>query len=114
VSRYVRLDALDEIERTMTNLLRSARGRAVQVPHEVLEPYDGKPALRPHTIPGWWQVWSGGICIALLSHREMLTCGRFVDCHGCGEGDHDGHPCLREPGHDGPHNWRGAETKGGG
>lgn len=24
------------------------------------------PALRPHTISGWWQVWSGHVCIALL------------------------------------------------
>jgi len=71
VSRYVRLDALDEIERTMANLMRSARGRAVTVPDEVLEPYDGKPALRPHTIPGWWQVWSGGLCIALLTPDDV-------------------------------------------
>jgi hypothetical protein len=34
-------------------------------------PHDGKPRLRPHTIPGWWQVWSGGICIALLSDEDI-------------------------------------------
>lgn len=34
-------------------------------------PHDGKPRLRPHTIDGWWQVWSGGICIALLSNEDV-------------------------------------------
>ena len=29
------------------------------------------PALRPHTIPGWWQVWSGYICIALLTPEDV-------------------------------------------
>jgi hypothetical protein len=41
-------------------------------------------------------------------HRVVTTCGRFVSCGGCDEGDHDGHPCLLPPGHDGEHNWRGA------
>lgn len=30
-----------------------------------------KPALRPHTIPGWWQVWSGYLCIALLTPSDV-------------------------------------------
>ncbi len=33
--------------------------------------HDGAPAVRPHTMPGWWQVWSGGICIALLTPRDV-------------------------------------------
>jgi hypothetical protein len=39
----------------------------------------GGPALRPHTIPGWWQVWSGHICIALLRPEDVapvLVAGR--------------------------------------
>lgn len=71
MTRHVRLDALDEIERTMANLFRSARGRAVNVSEELIEPYDGKPALRPHTIPGWWQVWSGSTCVALLKPEDV-------------------------------------------
>lgn len=37
--------------------------------------------LRPHSIPGWWQVWSGNICVALLRPEDvaMLT--------GSGEGN---------------------------
>lgn len=71
MSDHIPMTALDEIERTMRNLLRCAREKAVHVPTEVLEPYDGKPALRPHSIPGWWQVWSGGICIALLTPEDV-------------------------------------------
>jgi hypothetical protein len=40
-------------------------------PQEVLGTNDGIPNLRPHTIPGFWQVWSGGICIALLSPEDV-------------------------------------------
>lgn len=40
-------------------------------PEEVVEPHDKLPPLRPHTIPGWWQVWSGGICIALLAPDDI-------------------------------------------
>jgi hypothetical protein len=84
MSRYVRLDRLDEIERTFRNLMRSARGAAVDVPDEVIEPYDGKPALRPHTIQGWWQVWSGGTCIALLTPADVavLSNGLPTDTEG--------------------------------
>lgn len=32
---------------------------------------DGGPALRPHTIKGWWQLWSGHICIALLRPEDV-------------------------------------------
>jgi hypothetical protein len=34
-------------------------------------PFDGKPRLRPHSIPGWWQVWSGGLCIQLLTPEDV-------------------------------------------
>ncbi len=40
-----------------------------------LPPHDGKPRLRPHTIKGWWQVWSGGICIALLEPEDIQAAG---------------------------------------
>lgn len=29
------------------------------------------PVLRPHSIPGWWQVWSGEICICLLRPEDV-------------------------------------------
>jgi hypothetical protein len=38
-------------------------------PEAVLK-IDG-PALRPHTIKGWWQVWSGYLCIALLTPEDI-------------------------------------------
>lgn len=44
-----------------------------------LPTHDGKPNVRPHSIPGWWQVWSGGICIALLAPEDIapiLAAGR--------------------------------------
>lgn len=34
------------------------------------EAKDG-PVLRPHDIPGWWQVWDGGLCIALLRPEDL-------------------------------------------
>ena len=34
-------------------------------------PHDGGQRLRPHSATGWWQVWSGGICIALLSTEDV-------------------------------------------
>lgn len=45
--------------------------QALGVPERLLEPHDGGPRLRPHTIKGWWQVWSGGICIALLEPEDV-------------------------------------------
>ena len=44
---------------------------ALRIPERLLEPHDGSPRLRPHTIEGWWQVWSGGICIALLKPEDV-------------------------------------------
>jgi len=35
------------------------------------KPHDGGQRLRPHSISGWWQIWSGGICIALLSPEDV-------------------------------------------
>jgi hypothetical protein len=40
-------------------------------PQPVYPTHDGGSNLRPHTIPGWWQVWSGGICIALLKPEDV-------------------------------------------
>ncbi len=45
--------------------------QALRIPERLLEPYDGGPRLRPHGIPGWWQVWSGGMCIALLEPEDV-------------------------------------------
>lgn len=42
-----------------------------ETPQEVLKPHDKLPPIRPHTIPGWWQVWSGSICLALLSPDDV-------------------------------------------
>lgn len=44
---------------------------SLRIPERVLEPHDGGPNLRPHTRDGWWQVWSGGICIALLEPKDL-------------------------------------------
>lgn len=40
-------------------------------PTAPIVPHDGKPPMRPHSIPGWWQLWSGGICIALLRPEDV-------------------------------------------
>jgi len=40
---------------------------------KLIPPHDGGPKLRPHTIKGWWQVWSGGICIALLTPEDVAV-----------------------------------------
>ena len=42
-----------------------------QPPEELLAPFDNGPKLRPHSIEGWWQLWSGGICIALLTPEDV-------------------------------------------
>lgn len=56
--------AKDDIERA----LEAVTERPVKRP---LEPFDGLPRLRPHGTRGWWQVWSGGICISLLSAEDV-------------------------------------------
>ncbi len=45
--------------------------RCVMTAETVIVPFDNKSALRPHTIPNYWQVWSGGICIALLGPDDV-------------------------------------------
>lgn len=47
------------------------RSRGVLVAEPVRQPVDGKPGLRRHSIPGWWQVWSGHGCIALLRPEDV-------------------------------------------
>jgi hypothetical protein len=37
----------------------------------VIPTHDKKSNLRPHTVKGWWQVWSGGICMALLDPDDV-------------------------------------------
>ena len=39
-------------------------------------PSDGKEVLRPHSRAGWWEVWSGEICIALLKPEDVA---KFLD-----------------------------------
>lgn len=51
--------------------LRCSAHPIIDPPDGTLEPFDGKPPLRPHSIPGWWQIWSGGICIALLRPEDI-------------------------------------------
>lgn len=43
---------------------------------EVNAPSDGKEVLRPHSRAGWWEVWSGEICIALLKPEDVA---KFLD-----------------------------------
>lgn len=64
---------LDRIRRDVAEL--AERLQCFAEHHDPCErchpPHDGKPRMRPHTIPGYWQVWSGGICIALLSDEDV-------------------------------------------
>lgn len=64
---------LDHIRRDVAELAEKLERFAVH--HAPCErchpPHDGKPRLRPHSIPGWWQVWSGDLCIALLSAEDV-------------------------------------------
>lgn len=39
---------------------------------EVNPPSDGKEVFRPHARAGWWEVWSGEICIALLRPEDVV------------------------------------------
>jgi hypothetical protein len=72
---YVELEtALAAIERLEEELRR----KADHPPELCLPPHDGKGALRPHTAKGWWQVWSGGICIALLRPEDIERAGLQV------------------------------------
>jgi hypothetical protein len=38
-------------------------------------PHDGGRVLRPHSVRGWWQVWSGGICVCLLRPDDFRAAG---------------------------------------
>jgi hypothetical protein len=41
-------------------------------PCMVCEPSpDGGPVLRPHSIQGWWQMWSVGTCIYLFRPEDV-------------------------------------------
>lgn len=40
-------------------------------PSPCVAPHDGGGVLRPHSVRGWWQVWSGGICVCLLSPDDF-------------------------------------------
>lgn len=45
-------------------------------PAACIPAHDGGPTLRPHGTPGWWQVWSGGICVALLRPEDVAVIRR--------------------------------------
>ncbi len=71
MSEYVAREQLEILRKEIDALVRAYEHRAVQIPDLPVEPFDGGPAVRPHTIPGWWQVWSGSICVALLSPEQV-------------------------------------------
>jgi hypothetical protein len=54
----------------LTECVRMARDDETR-PEPVLPCADGGPGLRPHGTPGWWQVWSGHLCIALLKPEDV-------------------------------------------
>lgn len=69
--------SLDRIRRDLAEVTANLQRFAEH--HEPCErcspALDGKPNLRPHSAAGWWQVWSGGICIALLSPDDIKAAG---------------------------------------
>lgn len=71
MTEYVPLETLQAAIQDIDRLLRACEKSAVQLPEPPLQPFDGEPIVRPHTIPGWWQVWSGSICIALLGPADV-------------------------------------------
>jgi hypothetical protein len=54
----------------LANELSAIAQQAAMEQPDAVNPCEG-PALRPHTIPGWWQVWSGYMCIALLRPEDV-------------------------------------------
>ena len=65
---YVELETVLQI---LERAIEEATQKADRPPALCLEPHDGKGRVRPHSIKGWWQVWSGGICIALLRPEDV-------------------------------------------
>lgn len=61
------------VRKALEAALDRIEGRATEPPDYLLDPHDGGPKLRPHGRDGkfGWQLWSGGICIALLSHEDV-------------------------------------------
>ena len=55
--------------------LRAVKSKheALAVPNTCVTPHDGGRVLRPHSIPGWWQVWSGGVCVCLLRPEDAIS-----------------------------------------
>ena len=41
-------------------------------------PHDGGRVLRPYSIPGWGQVWSGGICVCLLRPDDFRASAEIL------------------------------------
>ena len=62
------LEVLNIFEGAIVNELAQLE---VRVPDDLLAPHDGGSSMRPHTLEGWWQVWSGGVCIALLTPKDV-------------------------------------------
>ena len=50
----------------------TAKHEALAVLNTCVTPHDGGRVLRPHSIPGWWQVWSGGVCVCLLRPEDAI------------------------------------------
>ena len=46
---------------------------ASDMPSSCVTPHDGGNVLRKHSVRGWWQVWSGGICVCLLSPDDFAA-----------------------------------------
>ncbi len=64
---------LEDVGKAIMKALDTISTRATSAPDYLLDPHDGGPKLRPHGKDGYlgWQLWSGGICIALLSHEDV-------------------------------------------
>jgi hypothetical protein len=71
MSEYIAIEKLQQMRREIDALVRACEHTAIQLPEEPIPPMDGKPVVRPHSIPGWWQVWGGSMCFALLRPEDV-------------------------------------------
>lgn len=62
---------IDDARRAVRLALQAIEKAETWEPQALVPAHDRGPGLRPHTIPGWWQVWSGGLCIALLTPKDV-------------------------------------------
>jgi len=59
---YFVMEELARLQATLREVWR-------RMPPEIT-PSEG-PGLRPHTMAGWWQVWQGSVCVALLRPEDV-------------------------------------------